>query len=585
MRTLFAFLMKDRIVAPPGFNRWRIPPASVAMHLCIGSIYSWSIFNPSLTRELGVVAAAADDWSISSVIWVFSVAITLLGLTAAVGGRWLENVGPRCSGVVASCLWGGGFIVGGVGIHFHHLWLVYLGYGVLGGCGLGLGYISPVSTLIRWFPYRRGMATGLAIMGFGGGAIIGAPLQEFLIRLFYETPRYLGPADAVSLVTDQGRRFAELGGRMVEVVVVGASEVSGMIVPEVEGVYVVGTGGTGATQSFITLGVIYFIVMLASSFLYRVPAEGWTPPDPTEGSIDKVPSRGIWSRIAAQTVGRLRRQVVSAEDVHADESLRTPQFYLLWIVLCFNVTAGIGVLSVAKTMMIDIFGASLPHIVTPAFAATYVLMISVFNMGGRFFWAFLSDFIGRKTTYGCFFVLGMLLYLSIPFAAQGVGANPVVTWLIMFYGATMIIFTMYGGGFAALPAYLADLFGTLHVGAIHGRILTAWSVAGVLGPLAITRLREFSLNRSINDLASKVDPVAFQTHFGAPLANLEELIATKTVTVGSLMEIVPPGTADPSAGLYNITMYAMSGLLALALVANIAVRPVARKHHLRECDH
>ena len=244
-------------------------------------------------------------------------------------------------------------------------------------------------------------------------------------------------------------------------------------------------------------------------------------------------------------------------------------------------TAGIGVISVSKTMMTDIFGSTLPHIVTPAFAASYVLMISVFNMGGRFLWATISDYLGRKNTYYCFFALGALLYLSIPFAANAVGANPAVAWLVMFYGATMIAFTMYGGGFATIPAYLADVFGTLHVGAIHGRLLTAWSVAGVLGPFSITYLRDFSVKRSINDLAAKVDPAAFEAKFGAPLSSLEELIAANTVTIGKLLEIVPPGTADPTPNLYNITMYVMAALLVIAFFANMMVRPVAAKRHLK----
>ena len=182
--SIFSFLLKDKIIAPPGFNRWRVPPASIAIHLCIGSVYAWSIFNPALTRELGVTAYAANDWQLSTVVWIFSVAIVFLGLAAALAGKWLEDVGPRCVGVTAAFLWGGGFIVGSLGILTHQLWVVYLGYGVFGGCGLGLGYVSPVSTLIRWFPDRRGMATGMAIMGFGGGAMIGGYLKEYFLKYY-----------------------------------------------------------------------------------------------------------------------------------------------------------------------------------------------------------------------------------------------------------------------------------------------------------------------------------------------------------------------------------------------------------------
>lgn len=560
-----AFLMKDRIVAPPNFNRWKIPVVSIAMHLCIGSVYSWSIFNPALVKELGVVASAADDWSINSVVWIFSVAIVFLGISAAMAGKWLEEVGPRCVGVVAAFLWGGGLIVGGVGIHFHQLWLVYLGYGVLGGCGLGLGYISPVSTLIRWFPYRRGMATGMAIMGFGGGAMIGAPLKEYLTRTFYEAPQYLGSLEAVAPVTEGGRRFAEVAGQAVVVVVAGAGDAANMIVPEIPGVYVVGTGSTGAAQTFFTLGIAYFVIMLAAAFAYRIPPEGWRPT----------------GRLASRDAEGLARERAPGADVHISQVHKTPQFYLLWLLLCLNVAAGIGIIGVAKTMMTDIFGSTLPGIVTPAFAATYVLMISVFNMGGRFFWASVSDYIGRKATYGCFFILGALLYLSIPLWATLVSAHPAVTWLIMFYATTMIVFTMYGGGFATIPAYLSDVFGTLHVGAIHGRLLTAWSTAGLLGPFVLTFLRDLSWRQSINDLASKVDPVAFQKKFGAPLDALEELVEAKTVTIANLMEIVPPGTPDPTPGLYNTTMLVMAGLLAVAFLANLMVRPVAARYHFR----
>jgi len=562
---MFAFLMKDRIIARPGFNRWLVPPASIAIHLCIGSVYAWSIFNPALTKEHGVVTSAAGDWSLGSVVWIFSVAIVCLGLAAAIAGKWLEEVGPRCVGVTAAFLWGGGFIIGSLGIATHQLWLVYLGYGVFGGCGLGLGYVSPVSTLIRWFPDRRGMATGMAIMGFGGGAMIGAPLMSWLLNTFSKAPEYLGPESAVTLVTEGGRRFAETASGKIEVVIANATEAAKLAVPGDAGVYVVGTGNTGAAGTFLTLGIVYFIVMIIASFSYRVPAEGWkpdgwTPPPESEAS----------------------RSMITRNNVHIDQSVKTPQFWYLWIVLCFNVTAGIGVIGVAKTMMTDIFGSTLPDIATAGFAGTYVLMISVFNMCGRFFWASMSDYIGRKNTYHCFFVLGTALYLSIPYAASAVSADPSVMWLVMFYAATMIIFTMYGGGFATIPAYLADIFGTLHVGGIHGRLLTAWATAGVLGPFAITYLRNLSLHDAINNLAAKVDPSAFIEKFGSPISQLDELVAAKSVTITKLMEIAPAGTIDPTPSLYNTTMYAMATLLVIAFFANLAIRAVHDRHHVEQ---
>ena len=556
-------LSKDRIIAPADYNRWRVPVASVAIHLCIGSVYAWSIYNPPLTKLFGVVTSAGDDWSLSEVVWVFSVAIVFLGLAAAFAGKWLENVGPRKVGVVAACCWGGGYIVGGFGIVTHQLWLLYLGYGVIGGCGLGLGYVSPVSTLIRWFPDRRGMAAGMAIMGFGGGAMIGTPMKEFFIRLFYRAPDFLGAIAEVDLVTQAGRRFAEVGGVLQEVVVVGAAEVRDMTLPGPEGVYVVNSGASGVAETFFVIGLIYLVVMLIASFSYRLPAPDWSPAgwkEPAEGE---------------------RKALISGNHVDIDQAVKTPQFYQLWIVLCLNVTAGIGVLGVARTMMTDIFGTTLPDIVDTAFAATYVVMMSAFNMVGRFIWASASDYIGRRNTYWIFFLLGIVLYLSVPFSAQQVSVNPSVVWLVYFYAATMIIFTMYGGGFATIPAYLADIFGTRYVGGIHGRLLTAWSTAGVLGPLAITSLRQNSVNNAIDNLMTTIDPATFLAQFGAPVDQLEVLVAQNSVTISRLMEIAPAGTTDPTSGLYNSTMVLMAALLGIALVSNALMKPVDARHHMK----
>jgi MFS family permease len=557
-------LSKERIIAKPGFNRWLVPPASIAIHLCIGSVYAWSIFNPALIRVFGVVTPAADDWSLSDVVWIFTVAIVFLGLSAAFAGKWLEEVGPRKVGVVAAFCWGGGFLIGGLGIALHQLWLIYLGYGIIGGCGLGLGYVSPVSTLIRWFPDRRGMATGMAIMGFGGGAMIGAPLKNWLINTFYNAPEYLGPLATVDLITEAGRRFAQIAGELHEVTVIGANDVANMIVPGPEGVYLVYTGSVGVAQAFVALGIVYFIVMMLAAFSYRIPApnwmpEGWSPPD----DITRA------------------KKMISSHDVDIDQALHTPQFYQLWIVLCFNVTAGIGVLSVARTMMTEMFGTTLPHIVDSAFAATYVVMISVFNMVGRFFWASTSDYIGRRTTYWIFFALGIALYISIPYTASQVSVSPTALWLIYFYAATMIIFTMYGGGFATIPAYLADMFGTKYVGGVHGRLLTAWSTAGVLGPLAITSLRDSASTTAINNLSTIVDPAIFRITFGAEIDQLQQLVDQNTVTIAKLMEIAPSGTIDPTSSLYNTTMYLMAVLLGVGLFANAFMKPVNAKHHMQ----
>ncbi len=555
------FFSKESIVAPPGFNRWRVPPASMGIHLCIGSVYAWSIYNPALVKALGVAVSAPNDWTLNEVVWIFTVSIVSLGLAAAFAGRWLEEVGPRTVGVVAAVCWGGGYLVGSAGIALHQLWLVYLGYGVIGGIGLGLGYVSPVSTLIRWFPDRRGMATGMAIMGFGGGAMLATPLKEYFLQTFYKAPEYLGRVADLDIITKEGHRFVEAGGELKEVVVVGVNEVANMVVPGEPGAYLLGSGSVGAWETFLSMGLIYFVVMIIAALSYRIPAKDWRP----EGWMP--PSDDV-----------AKKKMMTRGSVDIDQALKTPQFYQLWIVLCFNVTAGIGVIGVAKTMMTEIFGSTLPSLVDSAFAAAYVLMISVFNMVGRIIWASSSDYIGRRNTYWIFFVGGIILYLSIPWTAQQVSITPAVFYLVLFYAATMIIFTFYGGGFATIPAYLADVFGTHHVGGIHGRLLTAWSTAGVLGPLAITSLRQNSLNEAIHDLAQQVDPQRFYQAFGARVGELELLIENKVVTLAKLLEIAPPGTVDPTPSLYNTTMYLMAFLLFLALISNAFMRPVASKH-------
>ena len=559
-------LSKERIIAPPGFNRWKVPPASIAIHLCIGSVYAWSMFNDPLRRLFGVVTSAPGDWKLPAVTPIFTLAIVFLGLSAAVGGKWLEKAGPRKVGVVAACCWGGGFMVGGVGILTHQLWLIYAGYGVIGGCGLGLGYVSPVSTLIKWFPDRRGMATGMAIMGFGGGALIATPLKQWLMSIFYKAPTLLPGVTESNLVTEQGIRYAHTaGGALREVVVIGANEATDAVR---EGVYLVGTGNVGVAPTFFVLGALYLVAMLIAAFAYRIPAPGWKPR-----------SKRGWTQPDESASSK---RMITPHNVHADRALITPQFYLLWIVLCFNVTAGIGVLSVAKQMMSEIFGTALPHIVTGTFAAAFVLMISVFNMGGRFFWSSMSDHVGRKNTYYIFFILGIVLYLSIPLWAHQAAVAPAVIWLVCFYVVAMIIFSMYGGGFATIPAYLADIFGTRYVGAIHGRLLTAWSTAGVLGPMAITWLREKASVDALHKLAAEVSPETFLAKFGAPIDQLHLLVEKKTVTIAKLMEIAPPGTIDPTSGLYNTTMFLMAGLLAIALLANALVRPVKDHHLIRD---
>jgi MFS family permease len=453
------FLTRERIVAGPGFNRWLVPPAALAIHLSIGQAYAFSVFKLPLTRVIGISQPAPGDWSQPELAWIFTIAIVFLGLSAALFGRWLERAGPRKSGVVAAACWAGGFLVSAAGVRLHNIWLLYLGYGVLGGCGLGLGYITPVSTLIKWFPDRRGMATGMAIMGFGGGAMIGAPLADLLMK-HYATPT-----------------------------------------------------SVGVVQTFVTMGLIYFVAMMAGAFLFRVPPPGFTVPPPVRRS-----------RALTVEHATLRPPLITLRHVHVDVAWKTPQFGLLWAVLFLNVSAGIGILEQASPMIQEMFKGR----VTASAAAGFVGLLSLFNMAGRFGWSSLSDRIGRKRTYGAFFTLGPLLYVTLPFAGR-IGS------VILFVAAAALIITMYGGGFATIPAYLSDLFGTQFVGAIHGRLLTAWSAAGVAGPVLVNYIREY------------------QIHHGLPAAQA-----------------------------YNVTMYLMAGLLVVGFFCNLSVRPVAERHYMSE---
>jgi MFS family permease len=444
-----SFLDRQSTIAPAGFNRSLVPPAALAVHLSIGQAYAFSTFNLPLTKLIGVTHSAPGDWDLKQIGWVFSIAIAILGISAAVFGRWVEMVGPRKSMFTAALCFGGGFMVSAVGIHLHQLALVYLGYGVLGGCGLGIGYISPVSTLIKWFPDRPGMATGMAIMGFGGGALIAAPLSVLLMDHFKTAT------------------------------------------------------SNGVLETFVTMGVIYFMFMMIGVYAVRVPAADWKP--------------------AGWTAPAQPKQLVTTAHVAVDQAWRTPQFWLLWVVLCMNVTAGIGVLGQASPMIQEIFNGR----VAPAAAAGFVGLISLFNMAGRFFWASTSDYIGRRNTYMIFFLLGIVLYSSVPTLGH-MGSIP------LFVAAFCIILSMYGGGFATVPAYLRDVFGTYQVGAIHGRLLTAWSVAGVLGPVLVNYIRQYQIDNGV-----------------------------------------------PKAQAYSITMYIMCALLLIGFLCNFAMRAVDEKYHHR----
>jgi MFS family permease len=477
-------LDREHTIAKAGFNRWLVPPAALCIHLCIGMAYGFSVFWLPLSRAVGLTAAKACpdislfqelftttcDWKVASMGWMFTLFFVLLGVSAAIWGGWLERVGPRKAGVVAACCWGGGLLIGAFGVYVHQLWIMWLGAGVIGGVGLGLGYISPVSTLIKWFPDHRGMATGFAIAGFGGGAMIGAPLANLLIN-YFKTPT-----------------------------------------------------SVGVWETFATMGVIYFVFMMIGAFAYRVSPAGWRPDGWTPPSEKK--------------------SMISEHNVHLNDAHKTPQFWLIWWVLCLNVSAGIGVIGMASPMLQEIFAGKLiglPNVgfnaldasqkaTIAAIAAGFAGLLSLFNIGGRVFWASLSDYIGRKSTYYCFFLLGIALYALAPTFAE-MGSK------LLFVSAFCIILSMYGGGFATVPAYLADMFGTQFVGAIHGRLLTAWSTAGIIGPVVVNYIREFQLAAGV-----------------------------------------------PRDQLYNTTMYILCAMLIGGLICNFLVKPVNPKWHMSEAE-
>jgi MFS family permease len=445
---LLWILDRSHTIAKPGFSRWMVPPAALCIHLCIGQAYAFSVFNLPMTKLIGITKSAPDDWKLTDLGWIFSIAIVFLGVSAAVFGRWVEEGGPRRAMFAAALCFSGGFLISAFGVSIHQLWLIYLGYGVLGGTGLGLGYISPVSTLIKWFPDRPGMATGMAIMGFGGGAMIASPLSVWLMSVF-STPTHVGVA-----------------------------------------------------ETFVVLGLVYAFFMLVGSAIVRVPAPGWKP----EGYAPPAQPK----------------KLVTTRDVYVYQALKTPQFWLIWAVLCLNVTAGIGVLGQASAMSQEMF----PGRVSAAGAGGFVGLLITFNMGGRFFWASTSDYIGRKNTYFVFFVLGIVLYSLVPYFGSA-GSLP------LFVLCFLLIISMYGGGFATVPAYLKDMFGTRYVGAIHGLLLTAWSAAGIFGPVLVNYIRQYQVE-----------------------------------------------TGVPKAQAYNVTMYIMAGLLVVGFIANFLIKAVDDRHHM-----
>lgn len=533
-------------------------PASMALvHISIGSVYTYSMWNAPLTHQLGVVAQAAGDWNLGDALGVFSTTAIALGTTTFVLGPWQERAGPRMVAATAGTFYAAAFGLTAMGAHYHSLPLMHAGYGVLGGIGWGLGYLSPVSTLMRWFPERKGLAAGLALTSFGLGTAVGAPLVNHLLESHFVAPTYLGPAGEVATTVIHGVVHATHAGEQVEVVVATATQLAKLPGALSEGVYVVGTGDTGVASSMLTLAGGYWCAIMLGAMTVRVPPEGWWPANVPKSAEDA--------------------ESQSLPSVHYDDALRTPQYGLFWALVMGNAFSGMLLISSAKTIMTDVFAAAYPLAVTPAFAAQYVAMLGLANSGGRAGWALASDYIGSRNTY-FLFALGIPIVGAIPTVAAtvGSGSGDSMLPLWLFYGGTLTSISFYGGTFSCLPPYLARTFGPEHMGAIHGRVLSAWAIAAFSGPKVLSFLRERANDKAIDDLVTRCEPSAFATTFGAPLESLAELKASNAVTIVRLMELVPPGTPDPTPSLYNEAMYVVCGLLAMSATANRFIGPAAR---------
>jgi MFS family permease len=519
------------------------------------------MFTGPLSRNQGVVVASAADWSYPEVAQILSIMAVTLGVTTVCLGPWIESAGPRKVSMAAALSYSGGLILASVGCLTQQLWLVYLGYGVFGGIGWGLGYVSPVSTLMRWFPDRRGLATGLSVAAFGGGAMIAAPFYEYLYSIFYEYPTFLGTTADVHLVTEGAKRCVEISPGVFQDVVV-ATRTDLNVLPRgstaLEGVYLVGTGNAGTAKVFLTLSATYFAAVTIGAMSLRSPPEGYAPKGWVPPPVD------------ANTVQ-------SNQNVHYNEALKTHQFYLMWLTIFGNAVVGVSIISSAKTIVNEIFSTALPLIVTGGFAASFVALLSASNMTGRLGWAFLSDYTGRKNAY-YIFASAIPLVLTIPILTSMVSSNPSPLPLALFCANSFILVTLYGGVMSILPAYIADVFGPKYVSVYLGRLLTAWSAAALTGTAILTYLRGKSYTAAAQELAGLCDPNVFLQTFGAPVSQLSELLASKTVTISQLMKIVPPDTVDPTPFLFNSTMYTLTCLLGVALVCNMLIRPVNGKH-------
>lgn len=478
------------------------------------------------------------------------------GLAAALAGTWQMKVGIRCSMLVATSFLGGGILIGSIGVATHNIWLLYLGYGFFSGCGMGLAYTPPLQALIEWFPDKKGMIGGIAIGGVGSGAILFTPISQYLLKKFEKIPEYAGAIGSISTITKDGRLFTENNGYLREVIIAHASDLAKVSDSLKEGLYYVGTGNTGAAMTLAIFGASYLALMLTASLTIRRPPIGYKP----EGYIP------------------ISNSSITNGNVHVNNVMKTPQFFLLGTTMCFILTGGMAVFSVAKSMMIEVFGTCLPGTVTAAYASSFVLLLAVANLFGRLFWGVVSDKIGRRNTFFIFTLGSIPLYLALPSLVATVVSQHSFLHLYGFMASTVLSISIMGGCYAIMPAYEADLFGSKYIGPIHGKFFLASSAGALLGPPFVLSLRHRAEVYAIADLLKKADPEKFQAMFGVDISQAQTLIDAKTVTISKLMKLVPENVADPTPFLYDSTMYTMAGLMSLAAISHYYIKPVEKKY-------